>query len=192
MRAVSSSNVIKHIASPEWNWNLPVSNVKNRGADPTKAKHQHITMLIKFFFFVKTFLVSRRKNIDLLQLLFIITQFISKKRNNCKLVHSKTLEGGKSFTKNPTIVGETCDCIRHITGGYHKSLTARAIMNMLGSVWSLWFLYMAKQGRRLSKRGKTSLTANKTVSIQNRDLARAASSRERFFIVDFDHQNEKR
>ena len=49
MKAVSSSNVIKHIASPEWNWNLPLSNVKNRGADPAKAKHQHITMLIKFF-----------------------------------------------------------------------------------------------------------------------------------------------
>ena len=40
MKAVSSSNVIEHIASPEWNWNLPLLNVKNRGADPTKAKHQ--------------------------------------------------------------------------------------------------------------------------------------------------------
>ena len=52
MKAVSSSNVIKHIASREGNWNLPLSNVKNRGADPTKAKHQHITMLIKFVLFV--------------------------------------------------------------------------------------------------------------------------------------------
>lgn len=172
-----------------------LSNVENRGRDQTKAKHQHMTMVIKFFFFANNtrylpgFTTQKYR---LTAIIIYCNAIISKKRNNCKLVHSKTLEGGKSFTKNPTIVGETCDCIRHITGGYHKSLTARAIMNMLGSVWSLWFLYMAKQVRRLSKRGKTSLTANKTVSIQNRDLARAASSRERFFIIDFDHQNEKR
>ena len=89
MKAVSSSNVIKHIASREGNWNLPLLNVKNRGADPTKAKHQHITMLIKFFFFVKTFQVSRRKNIDLLQLLFIVTQLLVKRETTANLYTPK-------------------------------------------------------------------------------------------------------
>ena len=28
-----------------------LSNVENRGRDPTKAKHQHMTMVIKFVFF---------------------------------------------------------------------------------------------------------------------------------------------
>ena len=88
MKAVSSSNVIKHIASPEWNWNLPLSNVKKRGADPAKAKHQH-NNVNQIFFFVKTFQVSRRKNIDLLQLLFIITQLLVKRETTANLYTPK-------------------------------------------------------------------------------------------------------
>ena len=45
MKAVSSSNVIKHIASSEGNWNLPLLNVKNRGADPTKPNTKNIDLL---------------------------------------------------------------------------------------------------------------------------------------------------
>ena len=44
-----------------------LSNVENRGKDPTKAKHQHMTMVIKFFSSQTThdtFQVSRRKNIE--------------------------------------------------------------------------------------------------------------------------------
>ena len=103
MKAVSSSNVIKHIASPEWNWNLLLSNVKNRGADSTKAKHQHITMLIKFVLFVNNtrylpgFMTQKYR---LTAIIIYYNAIISKKKQlqTCTL---QNLGGRKIFYQKP-------------------------------------------------------------------------------------------
>ena len=184
-----TSKEYKHIAFPGWNWYPP--SLKNSGGTVAKrAKNHTKDMYRKILFLVNNvmyFSGFTTQKYLLTAITPIVLRDASPNRNSAK---------AWNWQKSAPKIHLPCTNVATEKGMLKIviiiSLTARARINMLASVRSLWFLYTAKQTERLPKKAMTLVTANQADSIQTRDLLLLESSWEIDIILNQKIANSRR